>query len=343
MLDKTLGVCVVGAGAMGTLHATLWNRTPHAQVVAVVDSQSDRAKKLAHECELTHSYADYRKAIEQANVDVVSICVPTYLHPEIAIFAAEHGKHVLCEKPIALTVKDADAMIAAAERNKIQLTVGLMRRQSPVHSDLRTWLASGDLGRPVMYHSVDVREIRPKREMHDAQANGGPIIDMGVHLFDAWSYIFDSRPTQVYAQAHKLAEGRPELSHIKELAFDTATVVVHYASGDTGTFVVSWGLPPGANPEGTPDQIFGPKGMATVQYHRALQELRVLQEGNQWHTVSISECDLYQSEIQAFADLLLGTPDGTLPATAQDGKAALQVALAALESIATGEVVNLSV
>ncbi len=340
MPGTPLGVCIIGAGAMGNLHAQRWNRVPHAEVVAVADIQAERARMLAHEMELSHSFTDYRHAIDQPAVDVVSICVPTYLHAEIATFAAEHGKHVLCEKPIALTLADTDAMIEAARRNNVLLGIGFMRRFSPVQADLRAWLAAGEIGRPVMYHAVDFREVRPKREMHDAHANGGPILDMGVHLFDGWANAFDSHPVQVFAQAHTLARGRPELAHIKELAYDTAVIVVRYASGDTGTFVVSWGLPPGVNPPPVPDQIFGPKGMADIQYHAGFQELRALKEGNEWYTVSTAECDLYQSEVQTFADCVRAGSDQLLPATGHDGRAALQVALAALESIETGQVVN---
>ncbi|MGB8646268.1 MAG: Gfo/Idh/MocA family oxidoreductase [Anaerolineae bacterium] len=341
MMNKQLGVCVVGAGMMGTLHAQRWNRVPHAQVVAVVDIQADRAKKLAHDFAINHSYTDYKHAISQPEVHVVSVCVPTHLHAEVAIFAAEQGKHVLCEKPVALTLREADAMIEAAQKHNVRLSVGFMRRYSLVHEELRAWLAAGELGRPVMYHAVDLREIRAERELHDAHASGGPILDIAVHHFDGWAHAFDSHPVQVFAHAHKLAQGRPELGHIKELAYDTATIVVRYASGDTGTFVVSWGLPPGVNPPPVPDQILGPKGLAELQYHIAFQQLRVLKEGNQWSTVSAAETDLYQAEVQTFADCIVGAPNEQAPATGEDGKAALKVALAALQSLETGQAVNL--
>ena len=104
-------------------------------------------------------------------VDVVSVCICTALHAQVSIFAAEHGKHVLSEKPIALTVADAEAMIAAARHNNVKLAVGLMRRYSPVLPALRDWLAADASGHPALYYAVDAREIRPKREMHDANGN----------------------------------------------------------------------------------------------------------------------------------------------------------------------------
>jgi myo-inositol 2-dehydrogenase/D-chiro-inositol 1-dehydrogenase len=191
-----------------------------------------------------------------------------------------------------------------------------------------------------MYHAADVREIRPKREMHDSQANGGPVIDMGVHLFDLWSYIFESEPVQVFAQGLKLAQDRPELAHIGDIAYDTATILVRYASGDMGTFFVSWGQPPGVVPSQTPDRILGPKGIAQASYDMAYQQVEVIHEQSGWQTLFTSSLDMYQAEIARFAQWVL--EDQPFPATGAEGVAALRVALAALTSVATGQPVSLS-
>lgn len=334
-----LGVCVVGCGDMGTRHAGCWSNLAEARVAAVVDINEDRAEKLARAHGLSTWYTDYRAAVSLEDVDVVSVCVPTCSHPEITIFSADQSKHVLSEKPIALTLEEADAMIEAAERNEVKLGVGFMRRHSPVLLALRDWLAAGNLGRPVMYHTADVRQLRPKREMHDVRANGGPVIDMGVHVFDLWHFIFDSKPVEVFAQALKLALERQELGHIENVAYDTATVAVRYASGDMGTFFVSWGLPPGVNPAGAPDQILGPKGLVQVTYGGANQSAQVMVEGGGWEPVAASEQNMYQRQIASFARAIL--KDEPFLAPGEDGKAALRVALAALESIRTCQAVSL--
>jgi len=339
MGNGKLGVCIVGSGALGTIHAECWRQLEEAQVVAAVDTIEERAEKLARAHGLDTWYTDYRLAVALDEVDIVSVCVPTCSHPEVTIFAANQGKHVISEKPIALTLQEADAMIQAARQNGVKLGVGFMRRHSPVLPELREWLAAGHLGRPVMYRASDVREIRPKREMHDAHANGGPVIDMGVHLFDLWAYIFDSEPVEVFAQGLKLAQDRPEIAHIQEIAYDTATILVRYGSGDIGTFVVSWGLPPGVVPPPTPDQILGSKGIAQAMYTMIYQQVQVMREGDGWETVSTSDQNMYQVEIARFARYIL--EDEPFPATGEDGKAALRVALAALESIQTGQPVFL--
>jgi len=340
MSNGKLGVCIVGAGDMGTKHAERWQKLPEAEVVAVVDIIEERAKRLAQTHQLNRWHTDYRPAVALPAVDVVSVCVPTCDHPEITIFAANQGKHILCEKPIALTLAQADAMIDSARQNGVNLGLGFMRRYSPVLASLRGWLADGNLGRPVMYHATDVREIRPKREMHDANANGGPIIDMGVHLFDGWRYIFNSQPERVFAQSMKIARDRAELGHIDEIAFDTATVTVRFASGDAGTFVVSWGLPPGVTPTGNPDQIFGPKGLVQTFYNMTHQNAQVTKAGGKTEIIADSTQDMYQLEIADFAQSIINNrPPKT---TGEDGRLALQVALAALESIQTGQPVSLA-
>ena len=336
---KILGVCIVGCGDLGTKHAERWNTLSNAQVVSVVDIKPERAEALARICNLDVWHTDHRSAIEHDGVDVVSVCVPTGLHPEITIFAAEHGKHILCEKPIALTVEDAEAMIEAAQHNNVKLTVGFMRRYSPVLPVIKDWLATENGGKPVLYHATDFREIRPKREMHDTYANGGPIIDMGVHLFDLWRYIFDSTPAEVFAQGFKLAQNRTELKHINDIAYDTATIVVRYQSGDVGNFVVTWGLPPGVVPPGKPDQILGTIGQAQIGYSMDNQSLEIMREGGALETVASSQEDMYQRQITTFAQSIL---DHQVPhVTGEDGKNALRVALAALESLKSNQLIKL--
>ncbi len=338
--EKKLGVCIVGCGDMGTKHAERWSNLAEVEVAAVVDTIETRADRLAERYRLDGWYTDYRPAVSLPQVDVVSVCVPTGSHAEISIFAAHQGKHVLCEKPIALTLAQVNRMIAAARQNKVKLGLGFMRRYSPITAGLKEWLARGELGRPVMYQAVDAREIRPKLEMHDVEANGGPVIDMGVHLYDGWRTIFDSPPVKVFAQGLKLAQARPELAQIQKIAYDTASIVVHHASGDIGNFVVSWGLPPGVTPPGRPDQIFGPKGLAEVEYGISHQEVRLNQSGAEGARVIFSsDQDMYQLEIDDFARTILEDRPPKTPA--EDGKAALRVALAALESIKTGQAVSL--
>ncbi len=337
-MSKELGVCIVGCGFMGGIHAQGWQAVPEAKIVAVVDQQLERAQVLARQYECA-AYSDFAEALARLEVDVVSVCIPTFLHAEATVAAAEAGKHVLCEKPIALTLEDADKMIAAADKSQVKLGLGFMRRHTPVLTDLKDLLAIGELGRPVLYHASDVRELRPKLEMHDAQANGGPVIDMAVHLIDLWNTIFDSQPVSVSAQGLMIGKDRPEIKHIADIAVDTATITVKYASGDIGTFVVSWGLPLKVNPDQYKDQIYAPLGLGELYFAGNQQELRLMGENGIWQTRAISHQHMYQNQIHSFANWVL--TDEPFPATGEDGRQALLVALGALKSIHTGQTIQL--
>ena len=338
-MNPKLGVCIVGCGYMGRIHAERWSRVTEARIIAVVDIDRSRADDVANLYRLDGYYTDYLDAIALPEVDVVSVCIPTNLHAEVVIEAARLGKHILCEKPIALTLEDADRMIAAAQENDVRLGLGFMRRHSPVLSQLKERLAAGEFGRPVLYNASDIREMRPKHVMHDARINGGPVIDMAVHLIDLWTYIFDSHPVSVSSQGLKLAVDRQEIAHIADVAIDTATIVVKFASGDIGTFVVSWGLPFKVNPPGRYDQIYGAHGLGEVYYTTNKQELLSIVETGAWQTLDISHEDMYQNQIDSFTRWVLAGE--SFPATGEDGKSALRVALAALESIQKGASVQL--
>lgn len=340
MNQAKLGVCIIGCGFMGNIHAARWQQVPQAKIVAVVDILEDRAQHFADLYNLPRYYTDYREAVGLPEVDVVSVCVPTYLHAEMTIHCAEQGKNILCEKPIALNLDQAHSMIRSGSDHPVRLGIGFMRRHSPVMEMLREKLASGEIARPVIYTSNDIRQVRPKLAMHDTQQNGGPVIDMAVHLIDTWRYIFQSKVSHVFAQGLILAKERPELDSIPDKAVDSAIITVTFASGDIGNFIVSWGLPPGVNPPGSPEHIYAPNGLAEISWSNQHQHLKWMVEGGEWLTLFESEEDLYQKEISAMATSILHGVD--FPATAQDGVEALRIALAALQSINCGKAVYLS-
>ena len=331
MSEKPLRVCIVGCGFMGRIHADCWSQVPEAQVVAVVDVLEERAAQLAGAIGLERYFTNYREAIDEPQVNVVSICISTYLHADVSIYAMERGKHVLTEKPIALDLKQADAMIASARQSGIKFSVGLMRYHSPVMAELKNWLRNGRLNYPVIYWASDIREIRPKREMHDPNANGGPVIDMAVHLFATWQYLFNSPAQEVSAQGFTFAQERPELAHISLKAVDTATVTVRFESGDVGNFLVSWGVPPGVVPPPMPEVMLTGSGALHIAFDANQQKATLQREGGEWETIAASSENMYLREIQDFAGAIL--QDRPPLVSGERGRAALEVSLAALESI----------
>lgn len=339
MKDGQLGVAILGCGMMGNIHADGWARLPDTRILACADILEDRAQALAEKHGLEAWTNNYRQAVLHPGVDVVSVCVPTSLHAEMSIYALNQGVHVLTEKPMARTLAQTELMIEAARLNDRRLGVGHMRRQSPIVAALRYLLGEGRLGRPVLYTASDIRQVRPKLAMHDDRQNGGPVVDMAVHYIDVWNTIFDSPPVEVFARGLTIARDRPELASIAEKAPDTAILQVTYASGDQASFTVTWGLPPAVNPPPLPDMIYGPQGVYEVTLERTAQEVRWYKEGGEWQSLAVGEGDLYFQQCAAMRRWILeGEP---YAATGEAGAAALRVALAARQSMETGQPVRL--
>ena len=339
MSEKPLRVCILGCGYMGNIHAGCWAKVPEAQVVAVVDILEERASRLAGDLGLDRFYTEYREAIGLPQVNLVSVCIPTHLHAAASIYAMERGKHVLTEKPIALDLQQAETMIAAARQNGVKFSVGLMRNHTPVMAELKSWLDKGRLNHPAIYWASDIREIRPKLEMHDKNANGGPVIDMGVHLFATWLHLFGSKPREVYAQGFTFAQERPEMAHISHKAIDSATITVRFESGDVGNFLVSWGVPPGVVPTPMPEMMLTASGVLQVTFGANHQQASFQREGGAWETISVSDENMYEREIQDFAHAILKNQPPLV--SGEQGRAALRVSLAALESIRMGTPVKI--
>src|SRR5689334_25189634 len=149
MSTNELGFAIIGAGMVARYHATAIERTPGARLVAVCRSESGHAEETAARFGVP-CLADYAALLARDDVDAVCICTPSGLHAEQTIAAARAGKHVLVEKPMALTLADADAMIAACEQNGVRLGVALQRRTDPAFQRVYAAVGAGQLGRLVL-------------------------------------------------------------------------------------------------------------------------------------------------------------------------------------------------
>jgi len=331
---RSLGIAVIGAGDMGTSHTIGWSTLENARLVAVADLIEERARGLKEKYGFETWTRDYREAIDRGDVGVVSVCTPACYHPEVTVFAAERGKHVLCEKPIALTLEAADEMIEACKRNRVFLEIGFQRRYMESSMRLAELLQGGAIGRPVMFTDHSGAEIRPKRAMHDMrEGNGGPIIDTCCHIFDLWRLIFDAEPIRVTARGFTFAKGRPELSHIRKLAPDTGALIVEHSSGDLGVMTITWGLPPGLNIRSYTD-ILGPKGVIFPGFNQIL----IRREGEE-EKIDLVPMDAKAAQVHYFAKVVSG--EAELKVKGENGRIALRVSLAALKSMEKGEPVKI--
>jgi len=330
--NAPLGVVIVGAGDLGTRHALHW-RAAGARVIAVCDPWLERAQEVAAEVG-AEAAAEPAQYLTRPDVHVVSVATPTFLHESFTVAALNAGKHVLCEKPVALDVPAAERMQAAATRNGRELRIGLMRRFDPAHRQLLEWHAQ--LGSPTLAQATIVAGLRPKRLMHDARGNGGPIIDMCCHLFDLWSVLFGGQPESVTAHGYTFGENRSELADIEEKALDSALFTLTYPGGRVGQVQVSWGLPSGVEYIERHSYV-GPEGLLVVNWNSTMSLFRS-SEGETWRA---PEFDAWEAQIAQFhRELTEGAPQ--VVAGIDAGIDALRVSLAVLKAVAEQRTVLLA-
>ena len=326
---------------MGGHHAKAWTEVGQP-IVALVDADRSRLEKLAAAYGIERLYEDYEEAIRVTqDADIADICLPLELHLPVTLRAAEARKHILCEKPLARTLDEADAMAKAVKSAGVKFAVGFQRNLAPGVEFLRNEVRAGRFGRPLLFTGDGLAEVRPKRFMHDRQGNNGPVVDLLEHFFLLWESVFESRPVSVEASGFIAAKDRPEIAHFKEKAIDTAVVTVRYASGDVGTMTVSWGLAAGSRVPAQPERLIGPKCVAIAGNFRNFSwDGWTLYEGPEEKYQALPEAHPHALQAQAFIDYVDGKRSAP-PSSLAEGRHLLKLSLAALQAIETGQVVPL--
>jgi len=187
-MTRTIRVGVIGAGAIGKIHVDAYRQVPDAEVVAIAEKGNKRAKERAAVCGVDRWFGDYRKMLAQGEIDAVSVCTPNYLHCRQTLDALKAGKHVICEKPMAMNVTESKRMVAAAKKAKRTFMMAFCQRFAATGQAARKMVDAGELG--AIYH-VRIEYIRRRGIpglggwfTRKEQAGGGPMLDVGVHFLD---------------------------------------------------------------------------------------------------------------------------------------------------------------
>jgi predicted dehydrogenase len=227
-----VGIGVVGAGRMGSIHARLIARSvPEARLAGIADVNVHAARHLADELGGPPVYASIEELVAAPGVDTVLIAVSSNGHLEAIRSAAAAGKDILCEKPIALTMADTATAIAAADDAGVRLQVGFMRRWDSDYARAKERLGSGALGRPILFKSLQFDAEPPPVAFADPAISGGIMVDMGIHEFDLARWLMDDEVVEVHAYGSSVAH--PGLATVGDV--DSAVVNLRFAGGTTGT------------------------------------------------------------------------------------------------------------
>jgi UDP-N-acetyl-2-amino-2-deoxyglucuronate dehydrogenase len=264
---QTIRFGLIGVGNITPMHAAAIRGTPGAELVAVATRSAERGRAFAAEHDAAW-HADYRELLARADVDAVGICTPPDLHAPMTIDAAEAGKHVICEKPMARTTDECDAMIGACRKAGVQLGVIFQGRFEPLARQLKGWLEAGKLGR-LLWTSTATPWYRPESYYQSGawrgkliHEGGGVLINQAIHAIDLMLWL-GGTPARVMAQARTL-------NHRIEIE-DCAAAILEYADGRLGLIQATTNAFPGY-PErlefhGTNGSAVYHKGQGRLEWH----------------------------------------------------------------------------
>ena len=328
---RRVGVAVIGAGFMGERHARLFAALPDVEVVAVCDVREEVARRVAAPMGATATTA-LADVLARADVDAVSVCTPDDEHRAPCEAAAAAGKHVLVEKPIALSVADAEAVIAAAERAGIVLLVGHCLRFDPRYHAVRAAIAAGEIGA--------VRTIYTRRSNTVAaqdRLKGRATLPrfLGVHDYDVMRWLTGSEVERVTAESTR--------GVLEDLGFgveDANCALLRFASGALGIAELGWILPRGFPATGDHRcDVVGDRGVLGIAsletgFRRADGTRAVQVDALAAPVVHGHGGGMFHYELAHFVDCVRGR---ARPALApRDGLMALRIALAVERAAATG-------
>ena len=197
-----LGIAIIGTGRAGLIHAGNFARSvPGARLVALADPVVESLAQAQKSLNVELGFADYQSVLERSDVQAVVIATPTAFHREIAVAAARAGKHVLCEKPMAMNVAECDAIIAAAGNAGIVLQIGFMRRYSESFVQAKERIDAGEIGAVVQVKTLTHGPSYPRPWMFDLKKSNGPLAEVNSHDFDTVRWFAGSDLVEVYAIA----------------------------------------------------------------------------------------------------------------------------------------------
>lgn len=337
MADRT-EVCIIGSGRAGMIHARNFNsRVPGAWLAAVADPSEEARAAATAELGLDTTFAGYEEALQDPRIDAVVVVAPTVFHREIVVAAAQAGKHILCEKPMAMTADECREMIAATDNAGVKLQIGFMRRFDESFTDAFVRLQDGEIG--------DVNEVKslthgpsvPQPWMLDIAKSNGPLAEVSSHDIDTVRWFGGGDITEVFAIGRNFR--CPDSTARFPDFYDTVAMVCRLDNGVQGIIdgavSVGYGYDARAEILGSDGVILvgDIKGNRTTVHKRGWE----MAAGNvrSWRNLFT---EAYLEEDREFIKCI--TEDLEPRVTGHDGLQAVEVVNAGNESIRTGKPVT---
>lgn len=323
---KPIRIGLIGCGGISRAHARGYQNLPELfRVTATCDIVEAHAAERGQQLGAKRIYTDYEKMLREADIDAVDICLPHDLHADVSNAALEAGKHVIVEKPIAITLAEADSMIATAEKAGAILMVALNERYDPAHERIKQMVDEGILGQLLCIridHNQNVRLPEGHWIRSRDQLGGGVLIGSGIHRVDLLRWFGGEVVRVANFQVEQLERMEGEVAVVMSVLFE---------SGCIGEVTAIWAVRKAPWYEGV--WVYGTEGSV----YRLNGVFWDSPDG--YVKLDIPEADSFTEELRHFGQCIL---NGRKPLTSgEEARRSLEVVLAAYRSADSGEITQL--
>jgi myo-inositol 2-dehydrogenase/D-chiro-inositol 1-dehydrogenase/scyllo-inositol 2-dehydrogenase (NAD+) len=332
---EKLRFCLIGAGRAGMVHArNIAFNIKNAELAAIVDSDKSVAAERGDELGVKDLFIEVDRALDSDLFDAVVIVTPTFTHREIVVSCARAGKHVFCEKPMAVRPDEARDMIDAAEKNGVKLQIGFMRRFDPPFLRARRIIESGELGEVMIIKSVGRGPGLPPPWTYDVSRSNGLLGEVNSHDFDSTRWLAGSEYRRVYAEAvnrkvEKLKKEHPDF-------YDNVVCTLRFQNDVLGTIDGTCPVDYGYDAR---TEIVLTGGLVSVGELRGdaffTCDVKGVIREQAWKSWRNRFKDGYLDEMRSFITSVL--EDKPTEVTGRDGLAAVEAVVAANRSLKSGK------
>ncbi len=325
-MTKKVKLAVIGTGRMGSIHVrNIVRQIPDVDLVAVCDIRLEVAQSVADECGIQRVVKDYHELLTDPDIEAILIATSTDTHAFIMKDVAAAGKHIFCEKPLALELDKIDEALAEVEKAGVKLQVGFNRRFDKSYKRVHDIVASGEIGRPCVLHIVNRDPDFPSMEF--LRVSGGMFLDLGIHDLDMVRYQM-GEVEEVYATGAVLIND--ELKEFGDI--DTGLILLKFANGAMGTIDNSRKAVYGYDQR---LEVFCSNGTAMMENEKETTAVKGNVNGftsakpPYFFMQRYAPC--YVEEVHQFVECV--RDDKKTPTTGADGRAAVVLGYAAIKSL----------
>jgi myo-inositol 2-dehydrogenase/D-chiro-inositol 1-dehydrogenase len=339
-------IAILGAGFISDIHLESYHRfIPEAEVVAVYARKPEKAREFAAKHHIEKWYSDVDALINESDCEIIDICLPNYLHADACIKAAQAGKHIIIEKPLAVTLEEADAMIAACKKAGVKLMYAEELCFAPKYERVRHLVKEGAVGDVYMLKQSEKHSGPHTDWFYDIElAGGGVLMDMGCHAMEWFRWMLgNAKPISVYAtMSTVLHKGRTK-------GEDNSVVIIEFENGVTAVAENSWakhgGMDDKSEVHGTGGVIYADlfMGNSAISYskHGYGYAMEKADTTVGWSFTVFEEVfnQGYPHELKHFVDCVRNDKQPLV--TGEDGRVVLEILYAAYASAGQGKKIML--